>query len=28
VRSAIDEPTWVIGRLIPHTDDGPRVHLR
>jgi len=28
VRSAIDEPTWVIGRLTAHSDDGPRVHLR
>src|SRR4029077_21133948 len=26
--SAIAAPTWVTGRLIPHTDDGPRVHLR
>ena len=27
VRAAIDEPTWVIGRLVPRRADGPRVSL-
>ena len=27
VRAAIDEPTWVIGRLVPRRVDGPRVSL-
>ena len=28
VQEAIDEPTWVIGEVVPASDDGHRVHLR
>jgi len=27
VQAAIDEPTWIIGQLVAHGDDGPRVRL-
>ena len=28
VQAAIDEPTWVIGRLVPAANSGARVQLR
>jgi phosphoribosylaminoimidazole synthetase len=28
VRAAIDEPTWIIGQLVHHRDEGHRVQLR